>query len=457
MQEILGTKILILGYGREGQSVHRWLAKHQPTLRVGVADRRQVVPVVEAARLHVGEDYLAALPSYDTVVRSPGVSPFLPEIKEYQNRGGFLTSSTNIFFSVCPGKVIGVTGTKGKSTTASLIAEILKTTHADVRLVGNIGKPALDFLEGAGQDTIFVAELSSHQLVDVRYSPHIAVVLAIAPEHFDYYPDLGSYAAAKGNIVACQRTNDVVVFNPTNTLAAKQANRSRGKKLMYCPKQRDNAIAFIEKKAIVTNAYGVKEEILPVSDIPLLGNLDNVLAAVTVGVAVDVPGRFMRGAIGAFHPLPHRLEFVGEFGGIRFYNDSLATIPEATIHALKALGSDVATLIAGGFDRGLDYTILGQYLVGTSVKALILFPDTGEKIWEALRLAHARSGQAIQKFDVTSMEEAVKLAYKHTSAGKICLLSPASASFNLFRDYEDRGNQFKEWVKKLGKVKGKGI
>lgn len=456
MKEIVGKSILILGYGREGQSVHRYLVEHFPHLTIGIADKISVKPILnDNVALHTGGAYLEALSQYDTVVRSPGVPPFLSEFFAYQKHGGHTSSATNIFFSVCPGKIIGVTGTKGKSTTASLIAEILKTTYADVRLVGNIGQPALDFLEGSDQDTIFVAELSSHQLADIRYSPQVAVILAIVPEHFDYYPDLASYAAAKGNIVARQSTNDIVVFNPSNALADKQAKRSRGKKLMYGLKQRDRAIAFIEKKAIVTNAYGVKEEILPVSEIPLLGNLDNVLAAVAVGIAFDVPVPLMRGAIGAFHPLPHRLEFVGEFRRIRFYNDSLSTIPEATIHALEALGSDVATLIAGGYDRGLDFTKLGEYLVKTSIKTLILFPPTGEKIWKAVKQATQATPATparpeIHKFDVKTMKEAVRLAYQHTPPGKICLLSPASASFNLFRDYEDRGNQFKEWVKKLG-------
>lgn len=421
-KEIKGKKILILGYGREGQSAHRHLTTNYRGLTVGIADRKDVTPLYKAS-VHTGKSYLNYLGEYDTVVRTPGIPAGLQELTDYKKQGGWVTTATNIFFSACPGVTIGITGTKGKSTTASLITHILKNQESDVRLVGNIGSPMLDHPEGVTKKTIFVIELSSHQLEDIRYGPHVAVLLAIVPEHLDYYQSFDAYVAAKGNIVRFQTAKDAIVFNPSYKSTSMIAQQSRGKKLPFSPTGPDATL-------------GVK----------LLGNRENVAAAVTVARFFGVPDKIIKHSLTSFTPLPHRLEFVGEYRGIRFYNDSLATIPEATIHALEALGSDVETLIAGGFDRGLSYTTLGEYLTKSSVKTLILFPDTGKKILKAVTYHVSR----ITYHDVTTMEEAVKLAHEHTPRGKICLLSPASASFNLFENYEDRGNQFKEWVQKMG-------
>lgn len=376
--EIHGNSVLILGYGREGKSAEAWLQKHYPDMDISVSDSE-----------HIPEK------AFDMVVRSPGVSPYTLKVS------GFVTTPTNIFFSRVKGTTIGITGTKGKSTTASLIAHILSSAHKDVRLVGNIGTPMLDALDSSTRDTVWVIELSSHQLVDIHYSPHIAVLLDIVPEHLDYYPDFASYKRAKENIFRFQKPGDHLVQN--------------------------------EKAA---GPFTTK----------LLGNAQNISAAVSVARLMHVPETEIARRLATFSPLAHRLEFAGEFDGIRFYNDSLATIPQATIHALEALGSNVATLIAGGFDRNLNFSVLGEYLSAHPVETLILFPDTGEKI---LRSISHHSSPITHHF-VHTMEKAVKLAYAHTPRGKICLLSPASASYNMFRDYADRGDQFKDWVKKIG-------
>ncbi len=389
MDEIRGTSVLILGYGREGKSVFSWMQKHYPTLTIEIADIRTE-----------GDQYLRRLHQFDTVIRSPGVSPYLPEIASYVASGGYITTATNIFFAQVKGKTIGITGTKGKSTTSSLIAHILSCEYTDVRLAGNIGTPMLDMLDGSTKNTVFVLELSSHQLVDIRYSPHIAVLLKIVPEHLDYYPDMASYIRAKENIFRFQKKGDYLVRN--------------------------------EK---IPTEYASK----------LLGNAENIAAAVKVGRLMHISEACIHKQLASFSPLPHRLEFVGEFRGIQFYNDSLATIPQATIHALDALGSKGTTLIAGGFDRNIDFAILGTYLRNHPVHTLILFPDTGEKILKSIPHQSTR----IPHYFVHTMEEAVKCAYEHTRSGAICVLSPASASYNLFRDYVDRGDQFKMWVRKL--------
>jgi UDP-N-acetylmuramoylalanine--D-glutamate ligase len=451
--EIKGKSVLILGYGREGKSIHRWLMAHYPGIQVGIADRRVKTElmsgeVYKGATVYNGEGYLFHLHEYDTVVRSPGISPYLPEVDAFVKKGGHITSATNIFFSLVRGTTIGITGTKGKSTTSSLIAHILSSTYQDVRLAGNIGEPMLDTLDTADERTVFVLELSSHQLFDCRYSPHIAVMLGIVSEHLDYYPNFLSYANAKGNITKHQRPGDYFVYNPLHTFVREIAKSTAAIPVRFGVEKSAELQAYIQRGVVTVNTNDVESPIMNLVDVPLLGNVENVLAAVTVAHLMNVPVVSIASAITPFRSLPHRLEYVGEYKGVRFYNDSLATIPQATVHAIEALGPDVVTLLVGGYDRNLDFTELGAYIRSHFIPTLILFPDTGKKIWEAI--GDVQSDYTIQKFDVTSMEEAVRLAYKHTPRGKICLLSPASASYNMFKDYEDRGNQFKALVKKLG-------
>lgn len=447
MNELPGTSVLILGYAREGQSVHRYIRERFPHSKVGIADRNKVDSLYPGVTVYSGHSYLSAIDDYDVIVHSPGIPTHLPELELARSHGKWVTSATNIFFSVCPGTIIGITGTKGKSTTTALTWNIVKKGHADVRLVGNIGEPVLDHLKGADAKTIFVMELSSHQLEDIRYSPHIAIILDIVPEHMDYYVDFAHYVGAKSNIVKYQLRHDIAIFNPTHPIVARIALSSESKKLRFSLSRKPGLSCWVENGNIVTRvASGTPDSILDIRHIPLLGgaNVENILAAVTVGLALNIPKEKISKAVMSFKPLEHRLEYVGTYHGIKFYNDSLATIPEATIHALQALAPNVYTLIAGGYDRKLDYTILGKALAASSVKNLILFPDTGVKIETALKLANPQTDIVITH--VQSMDEAVRKAYALTPSGKICILSPAAASFNLFKDYKDRGETFKKAV-----------
>lgn len=455
MKEIEGKSVLILGYAREGRSTHRYLSAHYPGKKIGVADKQEIQkPLEPDVEIYSGENYLEGVANYDVIVRSPGVPLQLPELQEAIKLGKRVTSETNIFFSECPGTIIGVTGTKGKSTTASLISEILKERYEDVRLAGNIGRPSLDYLTGAGKETVFVIELSSQQLDDIRYSPHIAVILAIVPEHLDYHEQFREYVRAKSNIVKYQKSTDIVVFNPLHKLVADIASRAASKKFRFSIEVRSEANCFIDDSNVVLRESGGKVQlVMSVQNIPLIGrgNLENVLAAISVGTLMEVPIERIREAVTKFKPLEHRLEFVAERKGIKFYNDSLATIPEAAINALDALGENVETLIAGGFERGLDFSELGRFIAKSRVRTLILFPETGKKIWEAVCKAIPESERRPKMYQVSSMKEAVEIASAKTQPGKICLLSPASASFGLFRDYQDRGKQFKDLVLTLEK------
>ncbi|OGM76797.1 UDP-N-acetylmuramoylalanine--D-glutamate ligase [Candidatus Woesebacteria bacterium RIFOXYA1_FULL_40_18] len=451
MKEIFGKSVLLLGYGREGRSTHTFLRARYPEMIVGVADKDQSLHIegINEARLHKGDNYLKSVFDYDVVVRSPGISPYLPEFRKAQREGKWITSATNIFFSECPGMIIGVTGTKGKSTTTSLIYEIVKKEYSDVRLVGNIGRPALDYLNGADINTIFVSELSSHQLEDIRYSPHVAVLLNIVPEHLDYYPSFEDYAKAKNQIVHYQGANDIVVFNPTHKILIKILDKIKSQELRFSLNPSDNLFCWIDGKKIYTSIDGSSSQVMPLEEIPLLGkgNYENTLAAISTGLALGVSRTSVREAVKGFKSLEHRLELVGKVKGIEFYNDSLATIPQATMHALEALGPKVETLIAGGFDRGLEFGELGSFLSKQKgLRNLILFPDTGSKIWDSLLHAGKSKRASFNKYEVKTMEEAVEIAFKVTNPGKACLMSPASASFNLFKDYSERGDTFKKLV-----------
>lgn len=450
-REIGGSSVLILGYGREGQSTHRYLHQHYPEKEIGIADQKEEIkPAVDSpVNLHTGEEYLKNICRYDVIVRSPGVPLNLPELKHSIEEGRQLTSATNIFFSECPGMIVGVTGTKGKSTTSSLTAQVLEKEYPDVRLVGNIGRPALDYLAGSEEQTIFVVELSNFQLEDIRYSPHVAIILNIVPEHLDRYNgDFSQYAEAKGKILQFQTPDDIVIFNPAHHLPDQLTSRCPARKYRFSLEPGNDSNLYLEDKNIFLREGNSKPQfVMTREEIPLMGegNLENTLAAISAGLVLNVPLEKIRKAVAEFKALEHRLEFVGKYRGIRFFNDSLATIPEATIHALRALGSEVATLIAGGHERGLDFSKLGEFLGETQVKTLILFPPTGAKIWQVVSQFTPKEKWP-QKHEVSSMEEAVKIAFETTPSGKICLLSPASASFGLFRDYDERGKLFKRLV-----------
>ncbi|MFZ3055054.1 MAG: UDP-N-acetylmuramoyl-L-alanine--D-glutamate ligase, partial [Minisyncoccales bacterium] len=328
---------------------------------------------------------------------------------------------TELFFDNCPGMIIGITGTKGKSTTSSLIYSVLKEAGFKTYLVGNIETPSLSFLLKAEKKDIFVYELSSHQLQGLEMSPHIAVFLNIYPEHLDYYKDFKEYFLAKTNIVKYQKRNDYFIFNSKIKEINDLAKKAKSKKIEI------NSIDFA--KFLKEN-----QEFLEIT------HIDNLIAVLNVLKILNIKEEKIIKAFKKFKRPEHRLEFVGESKGIRFYDDSIATIPEATIFALDSLGLDVETLILGGYDRGIKYEKLGERLVKSNVKNLVLFKPSGEKILKTVK------GRMKHVF-VKNMEEAVKNSFKMTSKGKICLLSPASPSFGTFRDYKERGDLFKKYIK----------
>ncbi|OGH15782.1 MAG: UDP-N-acetylmuramoylalanine--D-glutamate ligase, partial [Candidatus Levybacteria bacterium RIFCSPHIGHO2_02_FULL_37_10] len=385
-----------------------------------------------------GLNYLDQQKNYDIAVKSPGVKSELITTP--------YTTATNIFLSNSKGKVIGVTGTKGKSTTSTLIYKMLKVQGLDVYLGGNIGQSPLDFIDNLNDNSWTVLEMSSYQLNDLKMSPHIAVVLMITSEHLDYHKAQENYINAKRNILKFQTSQDFAVINKDYPTSNESDIHTLAKVFRTSREREVGNGCFVNEKSIWVSRDGKAEKIIDIEKIKLLGrhNLENVCAANCAAILAGVSVKNIAKVLEEFGGLEHRLEFVGEKNGTLFYNDSLATVPEATIQALETL-PETETLIAGGYDRGLDYSSLAQYLNKGQIKTLILFPPTGDRIWKAICNATSESNRP-EKFDVRTMEQAVGIAVAETLPGKICLLSPASASFGIFKDYKDRGEQFKNAV-----------
>jgi UDP-N-acetylmuramoylalanine--D-glutamate ligase len=410
-------KVAIVGYGVEGKSAEAYWRSlgHE----VAICDTN------------------SDLNGYDLLVRSPGVHPHkLPQ-------GVPVTSVTNEFLAQCPAPIIGVTGTKGKGTTSSLIAEMLKAAGKTVHLAGNIGVPALDILPDIKPDDVVVLELSSFQLMDAKKSPHIAVCLMIVPEHLDYHSDEQEYWDAKGNIFAHQAADDIAIYNKDNQQSMNLAYTSGGAKLSYDVEGVDRTGAYVADDAI----WYQDTRICSVSDVALLGshNLQNVCAAVAAAWQVTQDTSAIAHVIREFKGLPYRLQEVGIVDDVRYVNDSIGTTPESTIAAIRAF-SEPKVLIVGGSDKGASFTEMAQVIASSNVDGVVIIGQTGDQIAGELRLAGYSDDQVRR---ATSIQEAVAACREIAQAGSVVLLSPACASFDMFTSYKDRGDQFNAAVAAL--------
>ena len=444
MEELKDKKIIILGFGREGQDTFFFLRKLWPKKKLALADKLDLEKLDKKAReiikkekkksflkLYLGKNYLKALKKYDIVIKSPGVPAHLPEIeKAFKEKK--VTSQLELFLDNFKGKMIGITGTKGKSTAAFLVYQLLKKYGLKVKLAGNIGKPMLSLLEKAKSGDIFVCELSSHQLYRLKKSPQIAVLLNIYPEHLDYYKNLKEYIKAKSNIAIHQKKGDYLIYNPKDKKIKEIARKSKAKK-----------IALIESGKSV-------EQLKKIADISFGPQVLGLLIA--VAKIFKIPFALVEKTVKEAKPLPHRLECLGIFKGIKFYNDSLSTIPESTIRAIDVLGKDVETIFLGGFDRGLSFKKLAKKIAKSKIKNLIFLPQSGERIFKEIKKVYPeKKFKELKIFFVKNLKDGVGLAFSRTKKGKICLLSCASPSFGLFKNYEERGNLFKKYIKAYGK------
>ena len=432
-------KIAILGFGREGKSTLSFLERHHSTASITLLDLHPIentnYPTI------TGPSYLDSLEEFDIIIKTPGIS--LNGLNLKQEIKKKITSQLALLLEVNKKNCIGITGTKGKSTTSSLLYEVIKKQNKNVLFAGNIGVPLFDVIDNCKPTTLFVIEMSSHQLEYLTISPHIGVILNLFQDHLDHAKTVEHYYACKANMFQYQTTDDYMLYNEDNNTLTDliKQNNFLGKpysisfsgKEEATTKKKDTSVYFQEKLI-----YDTKNKR------NLLGNhnIENIMIVLTIASILGLDMGNVQISINLFNGLPYRLENIGCYEGITYFRDTLATIPEATIEALEAL-SNVNTLIFGGMDRGIDYQPLIQYLNKHFIPHLICMPTTGYKIAELLK---KQEGQEIYKIE--TLEEAVALAKQITNKQTICLLSPAASSYEQFKNYAEKGDKFLAYVKK---------
>jgi UDP-N-acetylmuramoylalanine--D-glutamate ligase len=432
LNRLRGKRILILGFGREGRSTLRFLNKYLSNAIVDVADKNAMEGVK-----HAGDKYLEAMYDYDIVIKTPGIS-----LKDFDTKGVEITSQTDLFLSQFHAQTIGISGTKGKSTTTSLIYHLLKSSGHDAILTGNIGIPCFDVMEDIKPDSIVIYELSAHQLEYVHNSPHVGVLLNVFEEHLDHFGTMERYKAAKINLLRFMDEDDTAIIHETLL--------------------NDALDLFVNNK--VFSLFDFDDEVDRTA-LPLKGehNYLNVKAALLACDAYGVDYRELIPYLYTFKPLEHRLEPVGTFDGVTFINDSISTIPQAAISACQALGR-VDFLLLGGFDRGIDYKPLTDYLKAQPVLHLLFTGKAGERMMGLLdgvstgstTFASVKVPELVEGptlFYYANMEEAFSYISTHAKLGDVCLLSPAASSYDQYKNFEERGRKFKALAEHFARTK----
>lgn len=432
IEYVKDKKILILGFGREGKSTYNYIRKHLPEKELFVGDRNEPQIEDENVKVIFGENYLDCLGDFDIVFKSPGIAfledDMYPETTE-------ITCQTDMFLRFCDPVVVGITGSKGKTTTSTLIYEMLKAGGVNTCLIGNIGVPVFEKAD-EGNDLVAVIEMSSHQLEFTKASPHVAVLVNIYQEHLDHYKTgYEGYVGAKLNIALHQKKDDVLIYNPEQDLTGvvdwEKVVKGTPKPVTFTAAAEDEFVNELWKSTEHLKGEHNRQDIA------------YALAAARVfGVSDDAA----RLAISGFGGIEHRMEYVGVINDVTYYNDSIATIPTAVMGAVKAIGN-VDTHIFGGLDRGIDYTDFIAFLKDNNVKNLIGLPETGHIIIDELK----KQGCTKNMICAKDMADAVDNADKFTEKGKSCLFSPAAASYNYYKNFEEKGKHFKKLVQQLTK------
>ncbi len=478
--------IAILGFGVEGKALLNYLIKHG-FYKITVCDRNpecgsqflkdielpekvEKDDLVRHIRWSVGKNYMKGMEGVDVIFRSPGIHFQTKELVDAVRNGSKMTSSTALFIKNAPGKIIGVTGTKGKGTTSSLIYEILKESGKDVYLGGNIGRSPLEFMDDLKADSITVLELSSFQLQDLNVSPHISVVLNTTIEHMDYHAHMEEYWEAKATIVRNQDKDDFVVLNADYDYARYFAGLSKARPILVSTKKevakpknsyyvRNVKIpigVYMQKDAVVMKMPSGKNlAVCKKDEIGLIGphNLENVLPAVAVTATLGVDVADIKKAVIGFQGLPHRLELVGEIAGVKYYNDSFSTTPETCMAAINSFQQPIVLLV-GGSEKNSDFEELAKEIVRTGNLKTVIFMgnEAANRIYdEVLKYTKKVKGREVPLKMVKSgsFGEAFLAARSASEAGDVVLLSPACASFDWFANYKKRGESFREMVENV--------
>ena len=442
---IKGKKVSVIGIGVSNMPLIRFLTKFGAC--VTARDKKEREAIAEKAAelesmgvtLVCGEKYLDGI-SDDIIFKTPGMRPDNPYLLEAAEKGSVLTSEMELFFELCPCRIFAVTGSDGKTTTTTLIYNILKQAGYTCYLGGNIGRPLIGDIEKIKESDMAVLELSSFQLFSMKKSANTAVVTNLSPNHLDWHKNMAEYEEAKKNVYKFQNENDTLIVNYDNEITRRMYGEAKGKAVYFSRKEK---IGVYAADGIVRDENGA--EIMKVSDIKLPGNhnLENYLAAAAATkdfVSYDDIKEVARN----FSGVEHRIELFREFNGIKFYNDSIASSPTRTLAALNSF-SQKLIMISGGYDKKIPFDTIGKP-VQEKVKELVLVGATAEKIKTAVETAGSDTHITVCR----SFEEAVQTAYGYAKEGDIVILSPMCASFDLFDNFMQRGNRFKELVNRLG-------
>lgn len=430
-------RVALLGYDTEGRVSFEYYKALGADITI--CDRNTELSVPEGAKVQLGEGYLENLDQFDVLVRTAGMPPRVI-LEKNPAVASKVTTLVNEFLRVCPTKnIIGVTGTKGKGTTSTLLAKMLEAAGKDVHLGGNIGVPPLTFLDKLGADSWVVLELSSFQLIDLQRSPQIGVCLMVVPEHLNWHKDMAEYIAAKSRLFEQQASDDVAIYFAENAVSREIAGAGAGHKLPYYR----TPGAFVNGNMITIGGA----EICTTDELKLLGhhNWQNICAALTAYWQVDQNIDAARSVLTSFAGLEHRLEFVRVLDGVTFYDDSFGTTPETAIVALQAF-TQPKVAILGGSDKGASYEDLAQAVKNSNVRKVLLIGNQAPEIQTALEA----TGFNDFTHGGTDMKQIVAKARATAENGDVVLLSTGCASFDMFKDYKDRGDQFKSAVNDLG-------
>ena len=439
IQYLDNKKILILGFGREGKSTYNLIRKYLKDQKIYIADNNEKsfenfednnVVLVS------GDRYLENLENYDLIMKAPGISFVGVDTSNFKDK---IKSQLELLLEFFDNFTIGITGTKGKSTTSSLIYQVLKEQNVKCMLLGNIGIPVFDYIDTIENDMTLVLEMSSHQLEYMDFSPNISVLLNVFPEHLDHYDSFDKYAEAKCNIFKFQKETDYFLYNYDNEMLESLVHKFKTKMCKYKVSfnNRDKSDVYIKDGNVYFNddlIYDINAKRNLIGDY----NLNNIMFVLAVSEILKLDRDKTIKTINEFKTLAHRLEFVGTFDDVLYYDNSIGTVPQSTIEAVKALGN-VDSLIIGGMDRGVDYSDFIEFLNNSNISNVICMPKTGHDIAKSLKQDRA--------YIVDTMEEAVSVAKKVTKKNMSCLLSPAAASYGFFKNFEEKGNLFKKLVK----------
>ncbi len=447
---ISGKTVTFCGIGRSHMPLMKMFQEKGAV--VSARDKRTLEELGEngetlqklGVKLILGENYLQDLRE-DIIFRTPGMRYHLPQLEAARKQGSVVTSEMEVFFELCPCKIYAVTGSDGKTTTTSIIAELLKAQGKTVHLGGNIGRPLLPEIESIQPGDRAVVELSSFQLISMGESPDVAVVTNLSPNHLDVHKDMQEYIDAKKNIFLHQNAFSRTVLNAGNEITASFAAQVRGDCWMFRRGSSAERGVWCDGEQI----YVHQEPLMPLSQIKIPGwhNVENYMAAIAA-VWGDVSPEVIRQVAATFNGVEHRTEFVREFNGVKYYNDSIATSPTRVISGTLSLFPQKILMIAGGYDKHIPFEPMGP-VVCEKVKTLILLGATAQKIEDAVKAADNYQEGAPEILRVETMEQAVAMAAAHAQPGDIVSLSPASAAFDLYPNFEVRGRHYKELVNGL--------